>query len=86
MRNLMLTANQLLDLLTDVLAENGLSKSHIRSYYNNLASKMSSTDARLFASVKYLKALIDDKEPKPRANNKSRLKKLSREDENDENP
>jgi len=79
----MLTANQLLDLLSDVLAEKGLSKSAIKSNYNNLKQKMSAEDARLFASVKFLRDLIADDQASRKANTKARLKKPNREEEND---
>ena len=56
----MLTSKELLQLLTDVLTDDASSRSHIRADYSKFKPKMTDGDARLFASVKYLRDFIDD--------------------------
>jgi len=62
----MLTAHDLLELLANILADDGVPKSRIRSSYNDFKQKMSDSDARLFTSVKVLHGLIASKSQKRR--------------------
>lgn len=56
----MLTTNELLTLLTDVLSDDSGLKSRIRQDYTKFKPKMSDADARLFASISFLRRFIDD--------------------------
>jgi hypothetical protein len=59
----MLTANEILKLLTGLLTSNSGARYRIRSDYEKYKLQMSNTDARQLASVKYLRSLIADKNP-----------------------
>ena len=56
----MLTANEQFKLLTDILTDDAEVKSRIRADYSKFKPKMSDSDARLFASVKFLRRFIAD--------------------------
>jgi hypothetical protein len=56
----MITAAQMLDLLATVLTDDPGSKSRIRADYSKFKPKMTDADARLLASLKYLRSMIDD--------------------------
>lgn len=56
----MLTANDLLKLLTDTLTDDAASRSGIQTDYRKFRSKMTDSDARLFASVSFLRRFIAD--------------------------
>ena len=62
----MLTAHDLLELLANILADDGVPKSRIRSAYDDFKKRMTDSDARLFTSVKILHGLIAGKSQKRR--------------------
>lgn len=54
----MITAPAMLQLLTDLLADDAASQSRIRLDYNRFRARVSDSEARMLAAVKYLKDLI----------------------------
>lgn len=59
-----ITAPAMLQLLTDLLAHDAASQSRIRLDYNRFRARVSDSEARMLAAVKYLKDLIADKTSK----------------------
>jgi hypothetical protein len=55
-----MTAEQLLNLLTEILGQDAGSKSRIRANYAKFKPKMADSDARLFAAVSFLRRFLDD--------------------------
>jgi hypothetical protein len=53
-------AEQLLNMMTDILGKDAASKSLVRAAYAKFKPKMSDGDARLFAYISFLRRFIDD--------------------------
>jgi hypothetical protein len=47
-------------MMTDILGKNAASKNLVRANYSKFKPKMSGGDARLFASISFLRRFIDD--------------------------
>lgn len=56
----MTRAEQLINMMTDILGKDAASKSRVRVAFNKYKTKMNDGDARLFAALTYLRKLLDD--------------------------
>ena len=62
-----ITAAALLDLLTDVLADDAGSQSRLRADYGKFRTRVDDSDARMLAAVKFLKDLSSRRSPRARS-------------------
>lgn len=56
----MYTASEILQILTEILTTNYSMKLRIRNDYDKFKTRMSDTDARQVAAIKYLRSLISN--------------------------